>query len=130
MNAAAIAIPAMSGASTAHQALWPAALKCDRLNFRYHRKSDWVINDFTHCFRPGITLIKGASGCGIRLVRLRKIGQPRREPRRRPEGCRGPQLEDVERRTAGVKSGDGRLRLQDDALAGRHRHHDLGAFPR
>ena len=39
-------------------------LICENLFFRYHRKTDWVINDFSHPFRPGITLIKGASGCG------------------------------------------------------------------
>lgn len=39
-------------------------LRCERIFFRYSRKTDWVINDFSHHFAPGITLIKGASGCG------------------------------------------------------------------
>src|SRR5688500_6798988 len=39
-------------------------LACDHLFFRYSRKTDWVINDFSHPFAPGITLIKRASGCG------------------------------------------------------------------
>ena len=40
------------------------ALSCEKVFFRYTRKTDWVINDFSHAFSPGITLIKGASGCG------------------------------------------------------------------
>ncbi len=39
-------------------------LSCERICFRYSRKTDWIINDFSHPFAPGITLIKGASGCG------------------------------------------------------------------
>src|SRR5688572_27655562 len=39
-------------------------LSCEKIYFRYSRKTDWVINDFSHPFAPGITLIKGASGCG------------------------------------------------------------------
>src|SRR5687768_2806684 len=39
-------------------------LSCEKIFFRYSRKTDWIINDFSHPFAPGITLIKGASGCG------------------------------------------------------------------
>jgi ABC-type lipoprotein export system ATPase subunit len=39
-------------------------LECERIFFRYSRKTDWIIKDFSHPFAPGITLIKGASGCG------------------------------------------------------------------
>lgn len=46
-------------------------LHCAGLFFRYTRKTDWIIRDFSHDFRPGITLIKGASGCGkSTLLRL------------------------------------------------------------
>lgn len=46
-------------------------LACERLSFRYSRKTPWIINDFCHAFAPGITLIKGASGCGkSTLLRL------------------------------------------------------------
>ena len=71
MNAAVIALPAISEAGPAHQAGLASSLKCQGLFFRYRRKTDWVINDFSHSFRPGITLIKGASGCGkSTLLRL------------------------------------------------------------
>jgi ABC-type lipoprotein export system ATPase subunit len=71
MNAASLALPAIAEAGPAHQAMMWWGLKCDRLTFRYHRKGGWVINDFSHSFRPGITLIKGASGCGkSTLLRL------------------------------------------------------------
>jgi ABC-type lipoprotein export system ATPase subunit len=47
------------------------SLRVANLFFRYSKKTDWVINDFSHVFRPGITLIKGASGCGkSTLLRL------------------------------------------------------------
>src|SRR5687768_18323022 len=39
-------------------------LSCEKLFFRYSKKTDWIINDFSQAFAPGITLIKGASGCG------------------------------------------------------------------
>lgn len=71
MNAAALSIPVLAQASTAHQATLSPSLRCDRIHFKYHRKGEWVINDFSHGFRPGITLIKGASGCGkSTLLRL------------------------------------------------------------
>ncbi|HEV8541775.1 MAG TPA: ATP-binding cassette domain-containing protein [Verrucomicrobiae bacterium] len=47
------------------------AIGCEQIFFRYSKKTDWVINDFSHAFRPGITMIKGASGCGkSTLLRL------------------------------------------------------------
>src|SRR6185312_14877973 len=47
------------------------SLRAENLFFRYSKKTDWVINDFSHLFRPGITLIEGASGCGkSTLLRL------------------------------------------------------------
>lgn len=71
MNAAAIALPGIAHAGVAHEASLPTSLRCDRVYFRYQRKGDWIINDFSHGFRPGITLIKGASGCGkSTLLRL------------------------------------------------------------
>jgi len=71
MNAAVIALPGIAQAEAAHETILSSALRCDRIYFRYHRKGDWIINDFSHGFRPGITLIKGASGCGkSTLLRL------------------------------------------------------------
>src|SRR5687767_539305 len=32
-------------------------LTCEHIFFRYSRKTDWIINDFSHPFAPGITLI-------------------------------------------------------------------------
>ena len=46
-------------------------LACHGISFRYQPRGRWVINDFTHSFKPGLTLIKGASGCGkSTLLRL------------------------------------------------------------
>ena len=46
-------------------------IACEKLSFRYSRQNDWVINEFSHDFKPGITIIKGASGCGkSTLLRL------------------------------------------------------------
>jgi ABC-type lipoprotein export system ATPase subunit len=39
-------------------------ISCQQIWFRYHPRTPWVIEDFSHDFRPGITVIKGASGCG------------------------------------------------------------------
>jgi ABC-type lipoprotein export system ATPase subunit len=47
------------------------ALLCRNVSFRYHPRSRWVIEEFTHDFPSGITFIKGASGCGkSTLLRL------------------------------------------------------------
>jgi ABC-type lipoprotein export system ATPase subunit len=74
MNAAALTFPTVAEAESARPAVLSSSLsplQCDRLFFRYHRKGDWVINDFSHAFKPGVTLIKGASGCGkSTLLRL------------------------------------------------------------
>jgi ABC-type lipoprotein export system ATPase subunit len=71
MNAAVMTIPALSEASATNEVALAANLQCERLCFRYQRKGAWVINDFSHSFRPGITLIQGASGCGkSTLLRL------------------------------------------------------------
>lgn len=52
--------------STAH-----GALRCETVSFRYAARMPWVLNDFSHTFNPGITLIMGASGCGkSTLLRL------------------------------------------------------------
>ena len=48
-------------------------LTCQNISFRYHRKSPWVLDDFSHEFTPGIHLIKGYSGCGKSTL-LRIIG--------------------------------------------------------
>lgn len=39
-------------------------LTCSNISYRYSRKGDWVLDDFSHSFQPGIHLIKGYSGCG------------------------------------------------------------------
>lgn len=70
MNAASLSLAGFSAIDAVEERKEPA-LKTERLFFRYSRKTEWVINDFTHGFRPGITLIKGASGCGkSTLLRL------------------------------------------------------------
>jgi len=46
-------------------------LSCQNVSFRYQRRAPWVLENFSHDFRPGFTLIKGASGCGkSTLLRL------------------------------------------------------------
>jgi ABC-type multidrug transport system ATPase subunit len=66
LSIAGIAVPAARAETAA-----TGVLRSESLFFRYSRKSDWVIRDFSHNFRPGITLIKGASGCGkSTLLRL------------------------------------------------------------
>lgn len=46
-------------------------VSCKHLYFRYSRKTDWILDDFSHEFTPGIHLIKGYSGCGkSTLLRL------------------------------------------------------------
>lgn len=57
--------------SEASEERGPAQVGCEKVTFRYPRQKDWVIHEFSHAFRPGITLIKGASGCGkSTLLRL------------------------------------------------------------
>ncbi|MBM3830307.1 MAG: ATP-binding cassette domain-containing protein [Verrucomicrobia bacterium] len=47
------------------------SLICAGVWFRYHRKGAWILQDFSHNFAAGITLIQGASGCGkSTLLRL------------------------------------------------------------
>ncbi len=71
MNAAVIALPGIAQAGATHETILSSSLRCDRIHFRYRGKGDWIINDFSHAFRPGVTLIKGASGCGkSTLLRL------------------------------------------------------------
>jgi ABC-type lipoprotein export system ATPase subunit len=49
----------------------PGSLVCRQVSFRYHPRSRWVIDQFTHSFPAGVTFIKGASGCGkSTLLRL------------------------------------------------------------
>jgi len=48
-------------------------LQCEGIYYRYGRKLDWVLNDFSHTFSPGIHLIKGFSGCGKSTL-LRILG--------------------------------------------------------
>ncbi len=48
-----------------------SALVCESVSFRYNTKGAWVLENFSHAFGPGITLIQGASGCGkSTLLRL------------------------------------------------------------
>lgn len=77
-------------------------LQCERVSFRYPRQKDWVINDFSHQFRPGITLIKGASGCGKSTL-LRMVAgylQPAAGHIVTPFGCK-PTDPDFQRRELG-----------------------------
>jgi ABC-type lipoprotein export system ATPase subunit len=63
MNAVSFAVQDFSIAAAEQPGTGPS-LGCEKIYFRYSRKTDWVINDFSQAFAPGITLIKGASGCG------------------------------------------------------------------
>jgi ABC-type multidrug transport system ATPase subunit len=47
------------------------SLECSEVSFRYGSSMPWVLDTFAYSFRPGITWIKGASGCGkTTLLRL------------------------------------------------------------
>lgn len=48
-------------------------LECEGIYYRYGRNLDWVLNDFSHEFAPGVHLIKGYSGCGKSTL-LRILG--------------------------------------------------------
>jgi len=48
-------------------------LNCKGIYYRYGKKLDWVLDDFSHSFRPGVHLIKGYSGCGKSTL-LRILG--------------------------------------------------------
>ena len=48
-------------------------LSCEGIYYRYGKKLDWVLNDFSHSFKPGVHLIKGYSGCGKSTL-LRILG--------------------------------------------------------
>ncbi len=39
-------------------------IACKGLHYRYHKKQEWILDDFSHEFKAGIHLIKGFSGCG------------------------------------------------------------------
>lgn len=71
MNSSAFAMPVEFAAAQPSLVIAREAVACSDLSFRYTRKTPWVIREFSHDFRPGITLIKGASGCGkSTLLRL------------------------------------------------------------
>ena len=47
------------------------SLECSEISFRYGSSMPWILDTFAYSFRPGITWIKGASGCGkTTLLRL------------------------------------------------------------
>ena len=47
------------------------ALRCEGVSFRYSRRSPWILSAFDAEFPPGVTLLKGYSGCGkTTLIRL------------------------------------------------------------
>ena len=48
-------------------------LDCEGIYYRYGKKLDWVLTDFSHSFVPGVHLIKGYSGCGKSTL-LRILG--------------------------------------------------------
>lgn len=48
-------------------------LNCEGIYYRYGKKLDWVLDDFSHSFKPGVHLIKGYSGCGKSTL-LRILG--------------------------------------------------------
>jgi len=48
-------------------------LQCEGIYYRYGKKLEWVLNDFSHSFPPGVHLIKGYSGCGKSTL-LRILG--------------------------------------------------------
>ncbi len=39
-------------------------ITCTNLHYRYLSSTSWVIEDFSHTFDTGVTLVKGFSGCG------------------------------------------------------------------
>lgn len=48
-----------------------SSLECSGISYRYSPSMSWVLESFAYSFRPGITWIKGASGCGkTTLLRL------------------------------------------------------------
>src|SRR5688500_15997417 len=78
-----------------------SAIVCKDISCRYARCAPWVIENFSHEFRPGITLIKGASGCGKSTLLRMLAGYlaPERgiivTPSGRPPTCREYQRREV-----------------------------------
>jgi ABC-type lipoprotein export system ATPase subunit len=78
-----------------------SAIVCKDIWFRYHARSPWIIQNFSHEFAPGIVLIKGASGCGKSTLLRMLAGylEPARgiitTPSGRPPTCKDYQREEV-----------------------------------
>src|SRR5688572_5879650 len=77
------------------------SIHCQELWFRYHPRMPWIIQNFSHEFRPGITVIKGASGCGKSTLLRMLAGylEPERGEITTPSGlpatCKDYQRRDV-----------------------------------
>jgi ABC-type lipoprotein export system ATPase subunit len=78
-----------------------SAIICNDIWFRYDARAPWIIEDFSHEFRPGIVVIKGASGCGKSTLLRMLAGylQPARgiitTPSGRPPTCKDYQRQEV-----------------------------------
>jgi ABC-type lipoprotein export system ATPase subunit len=74
---------------------------CNELWFRYHARTPWIIQNFSHEFQPGIIVIKGASGCGKSTLLRMLAGylEPTRgiitTPSGRPPTCKDYQRQEV-----------------------------------
>lgn len=77
------------------------AIACKEIWFRYHARSPWIIQNFSHEFRPGIVVIKGASGCGKSTLLRMLAGylEPERGQIVTPSGR--PPCKDFQRRDVG-----------------------------
>lgn len=77
------------------------AIACKDIWFRYHPRTPWIIQNFSHEFGPGIVMIKGASGCGKSTLLRMLAGylEPERGEISTPSGlpatCKDYQRRDV-----------------------------------
>jgi ABC-type lipoprotein export system ATPase subunit len=77
------------------------AIACQDIWFRYHARTPWIIQNFSHEFAPGIVVIKGASGCGKSTLLRMLAGylEPERgvitTPSGLPATCKDYQRRDV-----------------------------------
>src|SRR3954470_22827232 len=79
-----------------------SAIICNDIWFRYDARAQWIIQNFSHEFRPGIVVIKGASGCGKSTLLRMLAGylEPERGIISTPSGL-PPICKDYQRRDVG-----------------------------